>query len=120
MSQHLNDFQDIINKPTMKKIVLDDELQALFLLSFLPNNWETLVVTISNSAPYGVLSLDGIKESMFIEELRRKEMGVDNSQVLVVENRRRSKSKGPNKGRGNSHSRSKSRAGNETRSCHYC
>ena len=38
VSQHLNDFQDIINKLTTMKIVLDDELQALFLLSSLPDS----------------------------------------------------------------------------------
>ena len=76
-------------------------------------------MTIRNSAPNDVLFLDVIKERMFNEELRRKEMGVDNSQALVVENKGRSKSKGP-KGRGNSHSRSKSRKGNKTKTCHYC
>ncbi|VFQ66421.1 unnamed protein product [Cuscuta campestris] len=101
VSEHLSDFQDIINKLTVMKIVFDDELQALFLLSSLPDSWETLVVSISNSAPDGVLSLDVIKESMFNEELRRKEMGVDISQALVVENRGISKSRGP-KGRGKS------------------
>ena len=53
VSEHLSDFQDIINKLTTMKVVLDDELQALFLLSSLPDSWETLVVTISNSAPDG-------------------------------------------------------------------
>lgn len=119
VSEHLSDFQDIINKLTTMKIILDDELQALFLLSSLPDSWETLVVTISNSAPDGVLSLDVIKESMFNEEIRRREMGVDNSQALVVENRGRSKSRGP-RTRGNSHNRSKSRDGKETRTCFYC
>ena len=38
VSEHLSDFQDIINKLTVMKIVLDDELQALFLLSSLPDN----------------------------------------------------------------------------------
>ena len=38
VSQHLNDFQDIINKLTTMKIVLDDELQALFLLSSLQDS----------------------------------------------------------------------------------
>ena len=68
VSEHLNDFQDIINKLTTMKVVLDDELQALFLLSSLPDSWETLVVTISNFAPDGVLSLDVIKDSMFNEK----------------------------------------------------
>lgn len=119
VSEHLNDFQDIINKLTTMKIVLDPELQALFLLSSLPDSWETLVVTISNSAPDGVLSVDVIKESMFNEEIRRKEMGVDNSHALVVEKRGRSKSRGP-KGRGASRRRSKSRDETETKTCHYC
>ena len=119
VSEHLSDFQDIINKLTTMKVVLDDELQALFLLSSLPDSWETLVVTISNSAPDGVLSLDVIKESMFNEEIRRKEMGVDNSQALVVENRGRSKSRGP-RGRGNSRSRYKSSDGKNVTTCHYC
>ena len=35
VSEHLSDFQDIINKLTSMKIILDDELQALFLLSSL-------------------------------------------------------------------------------------
>lgn len=86
--EHLSDLQDIINKLTTTNIVLDDELQALFLLSSLPNCWETLVVT-SNFAPDCVLSLDVIKK-MFNEEIRRKDMWVDNSQALV-ENRGRKK-----------------------------
>ena len=36
--------------------VLEDELQALLLLSLLPKCWETLVVSLSNSAPNGVVS----------------------------------------------------------------
>lgn len=119
VSEHLSDFQDIINKLTTMKIILDDELQALFLLSSLPDSWETLVVTISNSAPDGVLSLDMIKDRMFNEETRRKEMGVDNSHALVVENRGRSKSRGP-KTHGKSKTRSKSKDGKETRTCYYC
>ena len=75
-------------------------------------------MTISNSALNGVLSLDVIKESMFNEELRRKEMEDDNSKALVVENMGRSKGR-VSKGRGNSHSRSKSRKGKEIKTCHY-
>ncbi|VFQ74376.1 unnamed protein product [Cuscuta campestris] len=90
--EYHSDFQDIINKLTVMKIVFDDELQALFILISLPHSWETLVVSISNSALDGVLSLDVTKESMFNEELRTKEMGVDISQALVVENRGRRKS----------------------------
>ena len=64
--EHLNDFQDIINKLTTMKIYHDDELQALFLFSSLPDSWQTLVVTISNSAPNGVLSLYVIKKKKHV------------------------------------------------------
>jgi hypothetical protein len=35
------------------ELLLDDELQALFLLSSLLDSWETLMVSLSNSALNG-------------------------------------------------------------------
>ena len=55
--------------PSMK-LIIDDELQALLLLSSLPDSWETLVVSLSNSAPNGVLQLAIVKDSLFNEETR--------------------------------------------------
>ena len=92
--EHLSDFQDLVNQLVAMKLVLDDELQALLLLSSLPESWETLVVSLSNSAPDGALTLSQVKDSMFNEETRRKDMGSSSSQALVTENRGRSKSKG--------------------------
>ena len=46
------------------KLVTDYELQALLLLSSFPNSWETLVVSLSNSAPNGVLQLAVVKDSL--------------------------------------------------------
>ncbi|CAL8167684.1 unnamed protein product [Prunus armeniaca] len=60
--EHLSDFQGLINLLTNMKMVLDDELQALVLLSSLPDSWDTLVVSLSNSAPQGVLTLDMMKQ----------------------------------------------------------
>ena len=62
----------------------DDELQALLLLSSLPDSWETLVVSLSNSVPNGVLQLAMVKDSLFNEETRRKDMGKDDAQALVI------------------------------------
>ena len=84
-------------------LVVDDELQALLLLSSLPNSWETLVVSLSNSAPNGVLQLVMVNDSLFNEEIRRKDMGKDDAQALVTENRGRSKGRN-SKGRGKSRS----------------
>ena len=75
------------------KLVIDDELQALLLLSSLPDCWETLVVSLSNSTPNGVLQLAMVKDSLFNEGTRRKDMGKDITQALVTKNRGRSKSR---------------------------
>ncbi|CAL2227219.1 unnamed protein product [Prunus armeniaca] len=82
--EHLSDFQGLINLLTNMKMVLDDELQALVLLSSLPDSLDTLVVSLSNSASQGVLTLDIVKDNMFNEEARRKEQGVvAESEALV-------------------------------------
>ena len=75
------------------KLVINDELQALLLLSPLPENWETLVVLLSNSAPNGVLQLAMVKDSLLNKETRRKDMGKDTAHALVIENKGRSKSR---------------------------
>ncbi|KAA8547298.1 hypothetical protein F0562_003838 [Nyssa sinensis] len=50
IADHLNEFQSVVNQLVTMKMVIEDELQALLLLSSLPHSWETLVVTVSNSA----------------------------------------------------------------------
>ena len=47
---------------------IDDELQTLILLSSLPESWDTLVVTLSNSAPNGKLIMDNVTNSLLNEE----------------------------------------------------
>ena len=44
----------------------------ILLLGTLPDNWDTLVVALGNSAPNGKLSLSMVKESLFNGETRRK------------------------------------------------
>ncbi|KAF8378616.1 hypothetical protein HHK36_029964 [Tetracentron sinense] len=89
IAEHLNEFQGVVNQLTTMKLVIDDELQALLLLSSLPDCWETLVVTVSNSASNGELSMSLVTNSLFNEETRRKSTGTDNAQALVIENRGR-------------------------------
>ncbi len=97
-------------------LVLDDELQALLLLSSLPDSWETLVVSLSNSTPNGVLQLAMVKDSLFNEETRRKDMAKDDAQALVTENKGRSKGRN-SKGSGKSRSQSQTKGKVK---CFYC
>ena len=43
--EQLSEFHNLVNQMVTMKLVIDDELQALLLLSSLPNSWETLVLT---------------------------------------------------------------------------
>ena len=116
VTEHLNNFQNLINQLATMKMTIDSEWQAFLLLGSLPDSWETFVVTVSNSAPTGVLTIDSVKDSMFNEETRRKVSGTESSQVHVTENRGRSKSRGP-KGHGMNTNRSRSRFRGK---CHHC
>ena len=97
-------------------MTIENELQALLLLGSLPDSWETFVVSVSNFAPNGVLSLVNVKNNMLNEEIRRKTSGTDSSQVFITEKHGRSKSRGP-KGHGRSPSQSKSTFRG---ACHHC
>jgi hypothetical protein len=120
VTEHLSNFQGLLNELSTMKLVLDDEVQALLMLSSLPDSWETLVVSLSNSAPNGVMTMGMVKDSMFNEEARRKEHGISShTEALVTEKRGRSKSRKP---RGDD-SRDKSRGISKTRKeikCFHC
>ncbi|WVZ00881.1 hypothetical protein V8G54_026950 [Vigna mungo] len=99
MIEYLNTFKGIVNQLMKADMKIDDELQALLLLSSLPESWDTLVVTLSNSAPDGKLSLDNITDSLLNEESRRKERGSSSySEANVVENKGRRRFKSRSKG----------------------
>jgi hypothetical protein len=46
---HINEFQEFLNQLSLMNLELADEIQALIMLSSLPDNWETLVMSLSNS-----------------------------------------------------------------------
>ena len=79
VAEYLSEFQDLVNQMVTMKLIIDDELQALLLLSSLPDSWQTLVVLLSNSAPNCVLQLAIVKDGLFNEEIRRKDIGKDNA-----------------------------------------
>ena len=73
-------------------------------------------MSLSNSASNGKLSLVQVKNSMFNKETRRKDLGIDSSQALVIENRGRTKSRGQSR-------KSKDRLQSQSRrkfNCYHC
>lgn len=48
VAEHLSSFLELLNELSTMKLEVGDELQALLLLSSLPNSWETLVASLCN------------------------------------------------------------------------
>ncbi|KAJ8498998.1 hypothetical protein OPV22_009550 [Ensete ventricosum] len=88
-------MQSITNQLSSMKMSLDDELQALLLLGSLPESWEILVVSLSNSTSDGIVTMSQVTSSLLNEELRRKNSATSqiDSQAIVSENKGRSKLK---------------------------
>ena len=131
VAEHTSEFQSLINQLSSVEMELGDETQALLLLSSLPDTWETLVVSLSNSAPNGKLTMSLVKDALFNEEVRRKDMSTNQSHALVTENRGRQQrssrgrgrqqENGRSNGRGRSMSRGRSTDGRRpTYKCYHC
>ena len=112
--EHISSFQGIVNKLVTMKMNINDKMQASLLLNSLPDSWETLVVTVSNSTPIGILTMGSVKDNMLNEDARRKEKVEYSYGVLVHEKqerqekpkrRGRSQSRNPHGFRGRSKSR---------------
>ena len=117
MTDHLNNFQGIMNQLSAMGIKFDEEIQGLLLLGSLPDSWETFRTSLSNSAPDGVISMDSAKSSVLNEEMRRKTQGSSSSDVLITGPR------GRNKTRSSQHreqNRSKSKGRLKDIECYHC
>lgn len=115
---HTSEFQSLVNQLASVDLKFDDEMQGLFLLSSLPDDWETLVVSLSNSAPDGKLTMNMVSDALFNEEARRKEMGTSNydgTQALVVDGRGRSQERGHG-----SSNRGRSSSRGHSFTCYHC
>lgn len=113
ITEHASQFQDLVNQLGAADWVLKDEEQAILLLSSLPDNWETLVVTLSNSDPSGKVTMEMVSDALMNEEARRKEVGTAQSFALVSENKERGRGRTGGRGRGRGrgrHSQSRGRS----------
>ena len=101
---------------------LGNKEQALLLLKSLPDSWETLVVSLSNSAPDGKLTMVIVNDALFNEEARRKEAGMDQSHAFVTEGMHQRSGRGRSRGRSMSRGRSQKPGGYQEgkMKCFHC
>ncbi|KAF3652829.1 hypothetical protein FXO38_15906 [Capsicum annuum] len=102
-------------------VKFDKEIQGLWLLNTLPDSWETLRVSLTNSTPSGIVTMEYVKSGVLNEEMRRRSQASSSSSshsdVLVTEERGRNKSRDSND---RDKSRSKSRSKFKNVTCDYC
>ena len=110
MTEHLNEFNTMINQLKSVYITFDDSFRALLFLCSLLESWDNLVMTVSNSVS-GTLTFNDAVSCILNDEMRRKTVGETSiSTALMVDTRERSqerkksekdrsKSRGKSKGR---------------------
>lgn len=108
VAAHVNDFNNLISRLLSVDIEFDDEVQALLLLSSLPESWSGFVTAISSSSGSTKLKFEGIRDSILGEDIRRRSTGESSSALLSTEGRGRKKERSNNRGR----SKSKGKRGN--------
>ncbi|KAK2982075.1 hypothetical protein RJ640_003200 [Escallonia rubra] len=84
---HLNDFNGVTNQLKSVGINFDDEIRALLFLCSLPDSWNNLVTTVSNSTISGTLTLNDVVSSVMNDEMQRKTIGdgISSCTALSVE-----------------------------------
>ncbi|RDY05381.1 hypothetical protein CR513_10796, partial [Mucuna pruriens] len=75
LSDHLNKFQGIIDQMSGMDIKFEDDILGLLLLNYLLESLETFKISITNSSPNGIVSLQMVNGSVINEEMRRKAQG---------------------------------------------
>ncbi|GKA58512.1 retrovirus-related pol polyprotein from transposon TNT 1-94 [Tanacetum coccineum] len=106
VADHVNEFNSILSRLMSVDIEFDDEVQALLLLSSLPESWSGTVTAVSGSTGSTKLKFDNIRDLILGEDIRRKTSGEYSNSLLSAED----KGRGRKQDRGQKHNRSRSKS----------
>ncbi|CAL1399745.1 unnamed protein product [Linum trigynum] len=84
LADHLNEIQGIVDQLSGMGIKMEDEVIALLVLASLPESWETLKISLTNSAKDRIVSMEAVKSGVLNEEMRRRSQGASSSQPDVL------------------------------------
>ncbi|GKC17976.1 hypothetical protein Tco_1014758, partial [Tanacetum coccineum] len=88
---HVNEFNSILSRLMSVDIKFDDEVQALLLLSSLPESWSDTVTKVSGSTGTTKLKFDNIHDLILGEDIRRKTSREYSNSLLSAEDKGRGK-----------------------------
>ncbi|GJZ49983.1 retrovirus-related pol polyprotein from transposon TNT 1-94, partial [Tanacetum coccineum] len=89
VADHVNEFNSILSRLMSVDIKFDDEVQALLLLSSLPESWSGTVTAVSSSTGSTKLKFDNIRDLILGEDIRRKTSGEYSNSLLSAEDKGR-------------------------------
>ncbi|KAM0029630.1 putative RNA-directed DNA polymerase [Helianthus debilis subsp. tardiflorus] len=84
VTEHINKLNSILARLVSVDIKFEDEVQALLLLSSLPDSWSGTVTTISNSSGTSGFIFEGIRDLIMSEDVRRRSSNGSSSELLNV------------------------------------
>ncbi|KAJ0805654.1 putative RNA-directed DNA polymerase [Helianthus annuus] len=114
VADHINEVNSILSRLATVGMKLDDDTQAVVLLSSLPESWSGFVTTVTETAGTGNLKFDRVRDNVLGEDVRRRNTnGGSTSGMLSV-----SRGRGKNRSSG-SRGKSLSKAGKNVR-CWNC
>ncbi|GJV95640.1 hypothetical protein Tco_1547217 [Tanacetum coccineum] len=106
VADHVNEFNSILSRLMSVDIKFNDEVQALLLLSSLPESWLCTVIAVSGSTESTKLKFNNIRDLILGEDIRRKTSGEYSNSLLSAED----KGRGRKQDRGQKHNRSRSKS----------
>ncbi|KAK8589806.1 hypothetical protein V6N12_024197 [Hibiscus sabdariffa] len=68
-TDHVSEFQSVMNQLLGMGVKFDDKILGLWLLATLPNSWETFRVSFINCTPHGIITLGLTKSGVLKEEV---------------------------------------------------
>ncbi|XXG79495.1 hypothetical protein AAC387_Pa09g0546 [Persea americana] len=111
VAEHVNEFNTVMSQLSSVNVQFEDEIWALLVLSSLPDSWNGMVTSLSNSSGSTKLKFDDVVSAILDEEIRRKPSGESSGSALNVGNRGRSSEREQSHGRSKSQSKSRSSKG---------
>ncbi|GJR84000.1 retrovirus-related pol polyprotein from transposon TNT 1-94 [Tanacetum coccineum] len=87
VADHVNEFNSILSRLMSVDIKFDDEVQALLLLSSLPESWSGTVTAVSGSTESTKLKFDNIRHLILGEDIHRKTSGEYSNSLLIAEDK---------------------------------
>ncbi|VFQ89430.1 unnamed protein product [Cuscuta campestris] len=112
VTEHMNKLNSILARLLLSVgIKFDDEVQALLLLSSLPDSWSGKVTTVTGSVGPDGFTFDQIRDLALGEDVRRKSSGESSGELLHVGRGRRNSRGSGSRNRQRSQSKTRDNSG---------